>query len=238
MPAPVAHLKHIKLISFDLDDTLWDNEPVIEHAVSQSLKALQTHLPKQADLAAYVLNAKAQIVKRQPYMAWDLTALRQASYAQVLRNTGLNKNTAEAGASEATAVFSRLRNNVSPFTDVKQCLPRLAKHWPIAAISNGNCNLFSLAMGEYFSFYISPLQAQCAKPDPKMYYYAADHIQLAPQQILHIGDCPHNDIDAAKQAGYQTVWCNRNEQVFTGNTKPDYEISSLTQLEKLLNHWI
>lgn len=224
----------IKLISFDLDDTLWDNKPVIKRAVSASLALLQPHYHQQLPLTQAVLHAKQQLLNSQPELAWDLTALRQASYAQLLQTTGMDTATAHAIAATATAQFTRLRSQVAPFDDVLSLLPELAKRWPIAAISNGNCQLFELPIGEYFSFYISPLEARCAKPDPAIYHYAAAQAQVAPEHILHVGDCPINDIDGANAAGMQTAWCNRNGAAFTGSSQPHYEIHSLAELPQLL----
>lgn len=231
---PRKNLSNIKLISFDLDDTLWDNVPVISHAIEQSMLSLASHLDGASISADSLLAVKAKLLVAKPNLAWDLTALRQACYKDVLINKGISASLATEAAKEATNVFTALRSRINPFKDVSSGLETLAKYWPIAAISNGNSNLFSLDIGEYFSFFISPLQAQCAKPDPNIYHYSAAHAGVAPEQILHIGDCPNNDIHAAHLAGCQTVWCNRKQTSYNGNTPADFEIITLTDLVKLL----
>ena len=64
--------------------------------------------------------------------------------------------------------------------------------------------------------------------DSVISYYGFD-----PQEILHVGDS-FGEIIAAKQIGIQTCWINRNGHEWSKDPLPDYEVSSLDQINKLI----
>ena len=54
-----------------------------------------------------------------------------------------------------------------------------------------------------------------------------------PSRAMMVGDSLSSDIQGGIRAGIRTVWVNPNH-LDCGNTKPDYEIEALSQLEALL----
>ncbi len=84
---------------------------------------------------------------------------------------------------------------------------------PVGVVSNWDHSLAGL-LGELcgataFRCIIVSAGAGVAKPDPAIYRAAARSLQLAPQDILHIGDEPENDLRAARNAGFQGVLLDR-----------------------------
>lgn len=49
-----------------------------------------------------------------------------------------------------------------------------------------------------------------AKPHPKFYAHVTRTLQLAPAEILMVGDHPCNDVQAARDAGWKARWINRD----------------------------
>lgn len=68
------------------------------------------------------------------------------------------------------------------------------------------------------------------KPDPRSYAKALDFVEAQPEECILIEDSVSN-IEAARKLGITTVMVGG----MTGNDGADYQIESITQLEKLLS---
>ena len=81
---------------------------------------------------------------------------------------------------------------------------------------------------KYFDFTLYSSGIPYRKPHPSIFQLAINHFQLAPYEILFVGDSLSLDILGAHQVGMKTAWINRkNEQT---DIVPDYELSSLENL--------
>jgi len=63
-----------------------------------------------------------------------------------------------------------------------------------------------------------------------MFYKALAAANCNPQQTLHIGDHPTEDIEAANGVGIRTIWLNRNNKFESSLCNPTGEINSLALL--------
>jgi putative hydrolase of the HAD superfamily len=75
-------------------------------------------------------------------------------------------------------------------------------------------------------------QVGIGKPNPKLYLRAIERIGAQPQETMHVGDHPVNDVDAANAAGMISVW-NRREGVHDlaeGRTRPRHVIDNFWDL--------
>src|SRR3546814_20966549 len=50
----------------------------------------------------------------------------------------------------------------------------------------------------------------CSSDRPRIFLAAAEHLGVAPPQILHVGDDPVMDMAGARDAGLRTAWINRD----------------------------
>lgn len=217
------------MITFDLDDTLWDNEPVIKHAIQASVSFLSQQLSIEAIANHTLETAKQQVLEKNPTLAFDLTTLRSAYYTQALINSGVDVATAKQVGEEATELFMTLRSQVKPFNEADNVLAQLAKTYRLGAITNGNCRFETIAISQHFDFYVSPLEAQAAKPDPAIYQFSAKRYGYSASETLHVGDCTTNDVLGAKNAGCHTAWLNLHAQKSTP-THADWIIHALEDL--------
>ena len=80
-------------------------------------------------------------------------------------------------------------------------------------------------------------QFGCEKPDSAIFLAAAACLGYEPDNILFVGDHPHNDIWGARQVGMHTAWLHlqREWPAELVETPPDYIIGSLGELHTLLN---
>ena len=79
-------------------------------------------------------------------------------------------------------------------------------------LSNGNANLEQVGIAHHFAASYSARELGVAKPDTEIFIAVSERESLAPEEILHVGDHPENDVIAARTAGMAAVWVNRQGQ--------------------------
>ena len=73
-------------------------------------------------------------------------------------------------------------------------------------------------------------------PDTEVYAAVCREAGFEPHEMLHVGDDPDNDIVAAGEAGWRTVWLNRSGDVWQHQeSDPDDIVTDLYQLTKLFD---
>ena len=196
-----------RLITFDLDDTLWDIDAVVAEAERRLHAWFAMHHPavaarySPADLRR--LRDEAPLL--QPALADDMTALRKSSLTRALESVGYDGSHAAA----AFAEFWRHRHDVEFFPDAIPALDALRARYTLAAITNGNADIALVGLDEHFDFALVAAEFGQAKPAAAIFHEACRRAGVAPDQALHVGDDPVLDVIGAKQAGLHTAWINR-----------------------------
>lgn len=214
----------LKLITFDLDDTLWPCMPVIINAEEQTHHWLAQHAPLAAQ--SYSVTAmrehRIQTSQQYPQHAHNLTLTRQLSLQSILEQFGYDAEIAIA----AVDVFMHHRNQVTPFDDVIPVLDELRKHAMLIALSNGNADVEQTPLAGKFHYSLNAETVGAKKPDPAMFQQAMLLAKATPEQSLHIGDDTETDIAAAKQLGMHTLHIDR----YHDNSSSLSDISTLPEL--------
>jgi putative hydrolase of the HAD superfamily len=200
-------LSSVRAIAFDLDNTLWDVEPVLARAEARLLAWLGENCPRiAARLTAEDMRAaREQLAHREPHNAHDVTYLRLTALTAHAREHGYGEHL----AAEAFEVFLRARNEVQLYADVAPALARLRRRYPLASLSNGNADLQRIGLAQHFRVSLSARQIGAAKPHPRCFERLAAELALEPAEILYVGDEPWLDVEAARAAGLGSVWMNR-----------------------------
>lgn len=200
-------LSDVRAIAFDLDNTLWDVEPVLARAEARLEEWLRTHCPRiVASLSAEDMRrARAELAQREPHNAHDVTYLRVTALAAHARTHGYE----EALAQQAFEVFLAARNEVQLFPDVLPGLARLARRYPLACLSNGNADVGCIGLGDLFAVSLNARQVGVAKPHRRCFERLGAELALPAGQILYVGDDALLDVFAARTAGCASAWMNR-----------------------------
>ena len=133
-------------------------------------------------------------------------------------------------------VFFEARQQVEFYADVMPCLQRLKQRFRLGAISNGNASVEHVGLGHLFEHAVSASDLQVAKPDPLIYEHFAERFEVAPEEIVYVGDHPAYDVVGSIEAGYQAVWINREQASWPEHLPdPQHQVSDLHQLEALLS---
>ena len=224
-------LSDIRAIAFDLDNTLWDVEPVLERAEECLAVWLQEHCPRLALSRDEMRAAREQLARREPHNAHDVSYLRVAALAAHARAHGYD----ERVAVDAFQVFLAARNAVEIFPDVAPALARLRPRYALASLSNGNADLVRIGLGHVFTVSLNARQIGAAKPHPRCFERLAQELALDPGAIAYVGDDPQLDVAAARAAGLHTVWMNRRAHAWPRELPPaDLTVRDCAQLATAL----
>ena len=197
------------IISFDLDDTLFDNGPVIKHAFVK----LYEHMVDQYegfaeafDFQSFVQHAHETRLANPTIV--DYSLLRKIHIESALTQVGHNTDQTDV----AYQVFIDARQEVTLFDETIPMLTALQSHpFRLIAVSNGNADPDRIGLSGFFTDRFNPTSVGYAKPDPRMYTEVCHRLSIAPEQMIHIGDCLNNDVDAAREAGCHSIWFNPNQ---------------------------
>jgi FMN hydrolase / 5-amino-6-(5-phospho-D-ribitylamino)uracil phosphatase len=223
----------LRAICFDLDNTLWDVEPVLMRAERILADWLRSRYPRMAEMSSSgaMLEVREALVRELPQRAHDFTYLRRETLARMAAAAGYDRDIAH----QAFAAWHAARNQCQPYDDVVPALARLAQRFRLATLSNGNADLQCIGLAHHFEVSLHAAALGCAKPDPRTYKALAGALTLKPEEILFVGDEPLADVSGPRIAGMKTVWLNRaNAQWPADLSAPDASVSSLDGLVKLL----
>ena len=122
------------------------------------------------------------------------------------------------------------------FDDVLPTLDALQGGYTMGLLSNGNTYPERCGLGGYFQFVVFAQEHGIQKPDPRIFEIAIERAGCTKHQLLHVGDSFQNDVIGAKQAGIKSVWLNRQSGNNEAEQQPDFEVSSLRELTKVLEN--
>jgi 2-haloalkanoic acid dehalogenase type II len=219
----------VRAIAFDLDNTLWDVEPVLARAESALRTWLVAHAPRiVARLTpADMRRAREELAQREPHNAHDVTYLRLTALIAHAREHDYD----ETLAHQAFAVFLAARNEVAVFADVAPALARLARGFRLGSLSNGNADLKHIGLDHLFAVSLNARQLGSAKPERRCFEELARQLGCRAHEILYVGDEPLLDVVAAHAAGFGAVWMNRRALPWPAHLAPaDLSVSDCAQL--------
>jgi putative hydrolase of the HAD superfamily len=216
----------LKLLTIDLDDTLWPCEPPIRLAEARLADWLGATAPRLAEVhdRSSLREHRLGLIRTRPELAHDVTALRHESLRLLLGGHGYP----EALADEGMAVFFEARNQVEPYPDVAPALRVLAERFCLVSVTNGNSDLSQTPLRGLFHHSLTAGGVGAAKPDPALFLHALKLAGAEPWEAIHLGDDPVLDLVPARALGIGAVWVNRFERDWPGHLPPpDTEVTDL-----------
>lgn len=210
----------LQAITFDLDDTLWENHSVMvatetghyEWLDRELTGWLQTHgkaaSPRFSEcfpLASFEQHRRA-LARAHPLRRGDFTWLRERALREMLSEYGLDPGSARLWASAAMERFMELRHRVTPHPEVEPLLTELSRHYRLASITNGNVDVQRLALGRHFPVAIAAGELLAPKPDPRPFLSALARLGTSPGRALHVGDSWREDVEPARRLGMRVAW--------------------------------
>ncbi|MGZ4600652.1 MAG: HAD family hydrolase [Oryzihumus sp.] len=113
------------------------------------------------------------------------------------------------------------------YPDVRPALDALAPRHRLGVVSNGNSYPHTLGLGHFREVFLAQ-HVGLRNPDPALYAHVAREVGARPEALVMVGDPVGQDVLAAREAGWQAVWVNRE-----GREVPPEVTSSVADLRDL-----
>lgn len=228
----------IRAITFDLDDTFWDNGPVMAVTEPGHYQWLDERLghARRFPLESYQ-KRRAALAAEYPLRRGDFNWLRHRALTDILVEFGLDRGSAGRWADETLDHMLTLRHDVAIFEEVPGLLERLrARGIRLGAITNGNVELERLAIAEHFDVMIKAGVALAPKPDARCFLAALARLGVsAPSEAMHVGDSWTEDALPAQRLGMQVAWIDVRGSGPADPSPPHiHRLSHIRELEGLL----
>ena len=127
---------------------------------------------------------------------------------------------------------------LSPFTEVNDALKKLKQsNYKLAILSNGTPDLLnelvvSNGLKDIFDDIFSVEEVKIFKPDSKVYDLPINKYNIEKNEVLFLSANTW-DVSGAGNYGYNTIWVNRNSNIFDKlDFEPNEQISNLLEYIK------
>jgi len=232
-------LQEVQAITFDLDDTLYDNRPVIERLEIELNNWMAVHHPIFTSRPLSWWKAfKKEIAHREPALTHNVSLWRHQQLQQGLQRLGYSTQQAIQAADDAMEQVTFWRSNFVVPESSHKLLTELCQAFPLIAITNGNVDVDRVGLSHYFEAVYKAGFDCLAKPYPDMFVKAHQELGIAQGNTLHVGDALYSDIVGAKRAGFMACWLNVRQANLMSCRKatllPDIEIDQIGELHLLL----
>ena len=204
----------IRLITLDLDNTLWD----IEKTMVRAEKELRLHL-KSVSVNAFDIycsettsEIRERLLREQPELRSNLTEFRKLLLGEVFFRAGNSVQDSKMLANSAFNKFFEFRNKVVFFEGAIDVLKALSERYKVYALTNGNADVKMIGIDKFLSGAVSSADVGVSKPNPKIFEATLKKAGEEASSCIHIGDDYEDDIVGASNAGIASIWLNERGQ--------------------------
>jgi putative hydrolase of the HAD superfamily len=205
----------ISLVLFDLDDTLFAHRRAVEDGIVAYTHSLGGALGVLDTIAIPAHWNELEEVHYHRYLHGELDYVgqRRARVRGFLEPYGLTiEDDAEADR-WFDAYFVEYQRAWKLHDDALPALAALS-HLRLGLITNGDRafqthKIQSLGLASFFEHVVTSGELGFAKPDPRIFEYAASAFGVEPHAALYVGDRLRTDAIGAADAGLTGVWLDR-----------------------------
>jgi FMN hydrolase / 5-amino-6-(5-phospho-D-ribitylamino)uracil phosphatase len=219
------------VVSFDLDETLWEFAPMMDGSLRATVEMLQRQRPEVAGVTLEELHRVRAEVGAELEGTYE--ELRMESFRRVLAARGVHDPELPRWMVD-TWMMARV-DSVVVHDDVEPALDELERlGYRLGAITNGNFPLHRLELARRMAFIVHAERAGGAKPAREPFELALTLSGGHPSQWVHVGDSIQSDVLGAQAFGLRAVWVNRRGDVLPEGVVPDAELPSLAGLPEVV----
>lgn len=231
----------VKVISFDAAHTLMDVRWQPGAFACDAAEAFGLALDRQVAGETY---DRLLATRWKEYMALNATRDREAGDRfwdelthDWLTGLGTGADGAELAAFARGRMYTEEAGCFLPYTDTIAAINAMkAAGFRLVVVSNWDYSLertlIALGMRDPFEHVFASLECGVEKPDPGLFRIVEQAIGAEPDEILHVGDNPVDDLQGAKDAGWHAALLDRT---LTASERP--RIPSLLHIPEALA-WI
>ncbi len=139
-----------------------------------------------------------------------------------------------------TGFSSTILDHIKPSRPVIRLLSGLEKRFHLFVITNGSGKLQRgklerAGIAHFFKDVFISGETGFAKPDRRMFEMALETADLAPGEILYVGDDPVCDMAGAAAAGMKTCWVSMDRPAPFDMPAPDYETPAIRDFKEIVS---
>ncbi len=244
-----------RAVVVDLFDTLvrWEPErlPLVEidgRAVRSTmpwiLPKLRESLGEAFDCDSFIrtyMSVMEEIATERDSKGIEITC--QERFARTLARFGaIASNEIEPLAEQLTRIhMAQVRAVTIATANRVEAIRRIAAHYRLGLLSNfddaqgGREVLADTGVADLFEAVVISAEVRLRKPDPRIFRRMLEMLDLAPNEVLYVGDTPVDDVWGAYQVGIPTVWISKGAPGLPeGIPQPRFIIRELPELPPLL----
>jgi FMN phosphatase YigB (HAD superfamily) len=220
------------LVSFDLDETLWEFQPMMDGALHATIGALAERVPGMEPITVAQLHqARADVALE---MEGSYAELRRESFRRVLAARGIHD--AKLPGWMVDHWMAARVESVVLHDDVEPALDELERRgYLLGAITNGNFPFDRLAIARRMAFVVHAERVGGAKPHHAPFTRAAELGGVDRDRWVHVGDSIPSDVIGAQEFGLHAVWLNRRGHPAPEGVTPDAEMFTLLGLADVVD---
>jgi len=119
----------------------------------------------------------------------------------------------------------------------ERVLEVLHTKYKLAVVSNATSNLCRRILKEngldkFFQVIVISRDLGIRKPDPRIFRYTLEKLQVKPDEAVHMGDSVEEDIIGAKRTGMRAIWIKDEDEENSGEA--DRVIHAITELPRTI----
>jgi len=162
---------------------------------------------------------------------------RSISWREALRKHGVDD---PAFAQELAESFqSNRRKHHVLYDDARPVLEGLRQSYKLGLLTNGDPHLQrdkidGTGIGQYFDAVVVSGEVGVGKPDGGIFEIMISRLRVSLDAALMIGDSLHSDVMGAQAIGMKAAWINRLGRPRVESITPDFEVSNLVELQRIL----
>lgn len=166
----------------------------------------------------------------------------QADYRKKSWNKGLDALDIEDEelAEELAEMFSKeRRKHIYLYEETLDVLNQLKGKYKLLMLTNGAPSLqheklkLSPELVPYFDHIVISGEFGEGKPEPAIFEYAINLLEVEKSETIMVGNNPHSDILGATRTGIDSIWINHHNETLEDLT-PTYEVNKLKEIISII----
>jgi len=221
----------IRGVIFDLDNTLVDFMAMKRQAVEAAAWAMV-----DCGLPMTIEETKAGI-----YKTYDALGIEyQQVFDQFLTNE-LGYIDYKILAAGVVAYRKAREAALLPYPHVKMTISQLLRQGlRLAVLSDAPrreawLRLCQLGLHHDFDVVVTYKDTGFRKPSPQPFERVLRDLDMAPREVIMVGDWPERDVAGAKSLGLWTVWAKYGSTFKVEKTDADFEVSGIHELPRVID---
>lgn len=237
----------IQGIIFDINGTLIDiytdeGYEEIYRAISHFLSYQGIHVhPREVRDGYYRIMDKQRKASTEKHPEFDAVAVWREFIGQYSGTCGLPSDKLEQMPRFLAEMYRGIsRHRLQLYPDVKAVLDELGSRFSLGVVSDGQSvwaipEMRVVGIQSYFSPIIISSDFGFRKPDTRLFEAALSGRNLAPENVLFVGNDMYRDIFGAQELGLTTVFFSSNQgRKEMEGVSPDYVIHEFSQLRQAI----